>query len=625
MSKISVSVSVSPSSIRNLIRTKAYGFDTTSGMALGYQQANVVILHKTLANDFEAFCDVNRGPLPLLYRSNPGEWGCPLLAKNVDIRLDCPQYCVFEDGLMVAKVSSLMSYTLQLQDMVTFYLGCSFSFQQILKDAGVPVRNVEQNRNVSMYRTSVPCVGVGQFRCPLVVTMLPVPREKLDAASQVTHLAPLAHGAPIHIGDPAPLGIQDLSQPEYGDAVDPAPGDVPVFWACGVTGIEAIKSCKSPLAFSHAPGCMFLSDLETLSTAPPSDPKQCAQTFCISEKLPHYSLVSKAAVHQIQDLEHLIGEDPGQRGIQALFIQDELLKSCLSLSHASSVLITTGFPTHFQHDPPEETDGPPGAVAMVAMLQALGKRVAILTDQRALDMHRGIMEDAVKKGIIKTEVPLLSFQKTSSESALHFLCHDGDPGKPRFDHLVAIERSGRAADGNYYNMRGINIKHLVDPIDDLFVTASSIPGISTTGIGDGGNELGMGKVKDAVRTYMPNGNLIACDVAADFAVTAGVSNWGGYAIACGLYILSLCPVHERYLRKGLGTPPSPDQQEIWAASLPTVDKEEDFLSILVKYGVRSGKTANLGLEVDGLPFHPTHATIIQKMRDITYFPNPPLA
>ncbi|KAI1895867.1 hypothetical protein AGOR_G00111180 [Albula goreensis] len=370
---------------------------------------------------------------------------------------------------------------------------------------------------------------------------------------------------------------------------------------------------------------MFVSDRESSPAHLTSDPKQCPMALCISQQPLHYSLVSKATAQRIRTLEKIIGEDPGERGIKALFIQDELLKSSLSLSHASSVLITTGFPTHFKHDPPEENDGPPGAIAMAATLQALGKEVAIVTDHRALEMNIRIMKDAVEKGVIKTAVPVLSFQDSGPDSARHFLLHDGDPKRPRFDHLVAIERSGRAADGNYYNMRRVNIKHLVDPIDNLFTTAAEIPGINTTGIGDGGNELGMGKVKEAVSAYMPNGKFIACDVAADFAITAGVSNWGGYAVACALYLLNLCPIHERYLRCGLGFPPTPQQLSDWAASLPTVAKEENLLAILMHYGIRSGKTGNLAMEVDGLAFDPTHSTLIQRLNDATLQPRPPLA
>uniref|UniRef100_A0A8C0YHT7 D-glutamate cyclase n=1 Tax=Cyprinus carpio carpio TaxID=630221 RepID=A0A8C0YHT7_CYPCA len=559
------------------VRLKCLKYSTRAKMKPGYQQANVVILHKDLADDFEAFCRANSSPLPLLYKSKCGEWSCGPLATGSDIREDCPEYCVFENGVLAKKVASLSSYTPQLQDMVTFYLGCSFGFESALKAAGVPVRNVEQGKNVSMYKTSVACIRAGQFHCPMVVSMRPVPEEKLDAAAQSTHVIPLAHGGPIHIGDPKPV-----------------------------------------LAFTHSPGCMFITDQKAETISPLTlEPAHCPLTFCISQNPQHYSIASKRAVQQIRAIEELVVEDPDSRGIRALFLQDELLKACLSLSHSSSVLITTGFPTHYMHNPPEETDGPPGAIAMAAMLQALRKEVVIVTDERALEMNQHIMRDAVEKGVIKTAVPVISFQSNGPDSALQFLCHDGDPSKPRFDHLVAIERSGRATDGNYYNMRGVNIKHLVDPIDDLFTTASTIAGITTTGIGDGGNELGMGKVKAAVKAYMPNGNLIACDVAADFAITAGVSNWGGYAVACALYILNLCPIHWRYLHSGLGLSLTPDQQSLRMACLPTVAKEEEMLHILVKYGVRSGKTANLGLEVDGLTFHPYHSDIIQRLRNLT--------
>ncbi|MBN3296130.1 GLUCM protein, partial [Amia calva] len=587
----------------------------------GYKQANIVILPKNLANDFEAFCHANSGPLPLLYRSQPGEWACPKLTKDSDIRTDCPQYCVFECGNFTGNITSLMANSREFEDMVTFYLGCSFSFEEILKQAGIPVRNLEQNCNVSMYKTSVQCFGVGRFQCNLVVSMRPVPEGKLEAVTQATHPAHDSHGAPVHIGHPGLIGVEDLSRPDYGDAVELGQGNVPVFWACGVTGLEAVKSCKPALAFTHSPGCMFVSDCavgESAAAGSP-DPTDTPHTFCISQQPLHFSLASSAAVQSIRALETLIGVDPGERGIKALFVPDELLKACLSLSHAASVLITTGFPTHFNHNPPEETDGPPGAIAMAAMLQALGKQVAIVTDHRALEMNRRIIEDAVEEGVLKNPVPVLSFQGKGERSALHFLCHEGDPFTPRYDHLVAIERAGMAADGNYYNMRKVNIKHLVDPIDALFTAASTIPGISTTGIGDGGNELGMGKVKDEVRKHIPNGGIIACDVAADFVITAGVSNWGGYAVACALHTLHHCPVHQRYLRKALGPPPLAHTGP-WTSSLPSVCKEKKLLAILVKYGIRSGKTGNLGMEVDGLPFHDTHSSMIQSLLDITVQP-----
>ncbi|XP_054652250.1 D-glutamate cyclase, mitochondrial [Dunckerocampus dactyliophorus] len=609
----------------------------------GHQQTNVVILPKHLADDFEAFCHRNSAPLPLLYRSQSGENSCPPLAKHADIRTDISQYRVYQDGVPVENVSSLQNYSVSVRstsqqpdghqvkwsDMVCFYLGCSFGFEDTLKKAGVVVRNVEQGRNASMYKTAVPCIRTGAFSSPLGVSMYPIPPDMLEAAVQASHLNPQAHGAPVHIGDAAFLGIQDLSRPDYGDRVELQPADIPVFWACGMTAVEAIMSSKPTLAFSHTPDCMFLTDVHETSPIPlPIDnkasepislhPELTPLCFLISQNPLLYSLASKRAVSTIKKLDAIIGEDPGQRGIKALFVQDELLRSCLALSHASSVAITTGFPTHYMHSPPDETDGPPGAFAMATMLQSLGKQVTMVTDRRAFEMNQALIDKAVKSGVLKTTIPLVTFEESSPNSALEFLCHHGDPTKPRYDHLVAIERSGRASDGNYYNMRGINIKHLVDPIDDLFLAAEKIPGITTTGIGDGGNELGMGKVKEKVKNLMPKGDLIACDVPADYAITAGVSNWGGYAVACGLYLLYTCPTHQRYLNKGLGVDHiTPNDLQDWTANLPSVKKEESILSTLVDFGIRSGKTGHLAMEVDGLTFHPSHSDIITRLLEVT--------
>eukprot|EP00062_Callorhinchus_milii_P023672 gi/632982766/ref/XP_007908317.1/ PREDICTED: UPF0317 protein C14orf159 homolog, mitochondrial [Callorhinchus milii] len=610
-----------PAAVRALIRARRLLATNTSSVAQGYKQANIVIVHRDLADDFERFCQANSGPLPLLYRSKPGEWGSPLLSHASDIRTDCLAYRRYEDGRLTGTMTSLREYTEQMRDMVTFYTGCSFSFESILLKAGVPVRNHEQGRNVSMYKTSVPCQGVGSFRCNMVVTMRPIPEEKLDTVVRVTHLMQDVHGAPVHIGHPGLIGIEDLSSPDFGDAVEAHPGDIPVFWACGVTGMEAVQSCGSPLAFTHAPGCMFVTDVRSEEESEtPACPADTPQVVRVCQTPAHYSIASASTLDVIRELEALIQQDPGNRGIRHLTMKDQLLKAALSLSHANSVLLTTGFPTHFRHQPPEETDGPPGALAMATMLQALKKDVAIVTDQRALELYRKIIEEAVEQGVLEAAVPLLSFQDTGVDSALSFLCHDGRANSPRYDHLIAIERSGMAMDGNYYNARKVNIKHLVDPIDKLFLAAREVPGISTTGIGDGGNELGMGKVKEAVKKYITNGDLIACDVEADFAIIAGVSNWGGYALACALYLLNCCSVHARYLRRAIGFP-NGSERNAWTSALPSVNKEDKLLQILVKHGIRSGVTGNLGMEVDGLPFHDVHSSLIRQLLTITLTPH----
>ncbi|XP_060612691.2 D-glutamate cyclase, mitochondrial isoform X1 [Anolis sagrei] len=598
-----------PCAVRNLIRSNKLSIRNTSGMAEGFKQANVIILHKSLADDFEKFCQANDGPLPLLYRSKPGEWKCPSLSNDSDIRTDCLQYRKYENGECTGILTSLEKYSQQLKDMVAFYLGCSFTFEKALQDVGVPIRNVEQKCNVSMYKTTVPCYGTESFHCNLIVTMRPIPQVKLKVAVQTTHRMKKSHGAPVHIGNPGLLGIKDLSSPDCGDAVQAHPGDIPVFWACGVTGIEAVCNCQSSLAFTHSPGCMFITDLKDDDAVPD---QELPEVFCISWNPLYYSTTATAAVQKIRCLEEMIGVDPGNRGVTHLWSQDELLKACLAMSHAQSVLITTGFPTHFKYDPPEENDGPPGAIAVAAMLKALGKNVVIVTDKRALNLNKKIIKEAVEQGALETPIPVISYHSHSADSALEFLCEDGNTEKPRYDHLIAIERAGMAADGNYYNARKVNIKHLVDPIDELFLAARNIPGITTTGIGDGGNELGMGKVKEAVKKYITNGDVIACDVEADFTVAAGVSNWGGYAVACALYILNTCEIHDRYLRKGVGFPRL-SKKACWASALPSVAKEEKLLHILQQNEVRSGKTASLEMEVDGLPFYNVHSLMIERL------------
>ncbi|KAG8126420.1 hypothetical protein E2320_021516 [Naja naja] len=532
-----------PCAVRNLIRSKKLNISNTSGMAEGFMQANVIIMHKSFADDFEKFCQK------------------------------------YEHGISTGIVTNLKEYSEQFKDMVTFYLGCSFTFEKALQKAGIP--------------TAVPCCDTGCFHCNLIVTMRCIPKDKLKECVQITHSMKKSHGAPVHIGS---SGIKDLSSPEYGDTVQAHPGDVPVFWACGVTGIEAVINCIEDNA----------SDND----------KDLPEVYCISQDPLHYSIASTAAVKKIRSLENIIAIDPGNRGVKHLFSQDELLKSCLSLSHAKSVLITTGFPTHFNYEPPEENDGPPGAIAMAALLKAMEKNVVIVTDQRALDLNRKIIKEAVEQEILQTPVPVISYQSNSPDSALQFLCEDGNPEKPRFNHLIAIERAGMAADGNYYNARKVNIKYLVDPIDELFTAAQTLPGITTTGIGDGGNELGMGKLKEATKKHIKNGDVIACDVEADFAVVAGVANWGGYAVACGLYILNTCEIHDRYVRKAIGYPRF-SKYKNWASALPSVAKEENMLKILQRHRVRSGVTASLAMEVDGLPFFDIHSNLIERLQEET--------
>ncbi|KAF6351098.1 D-glutamate cyclase [Rhinolophus ferrumequinum] len=556
--------SCAPSAVRSLIPQKKPNIRNMSSTAGGLRPASVVVLHRSLAPAFEKFCQANSGPLPLLGRSEPGKWTLPTLGTAPDARTGCPQFQKYEFGACTGSLASLEEYSEQLKDMVTFFLGCSFSLEGALEKVGLPRRDPAGH-------TAVPCVHIAGFCCPLVVTMRPIPEDKLERLVQASCSTV---GQPIHI---ELLGIKDLSKPDYGDPAVCQPGDVPVFWPSRLTSLEAVSSCKTPLAFTSAPGCTVMTDLKDMeSPANRLTPEGIPEVHLISQDPLHYSITSASAAQKIRELETIIAVDPGNRGIGHLFCKDELLRASLSLSHAHSVLITTGFPTHFKHEPPEETDGPPGAIALATFLQALEKGVSMVVDQRALSLFEKLVEEAVEQGVMKTQTPILTYQGGSAEAAQAFLCENRDPKSPRFDHLVAIERTGRAADGGYYNARKMNVKHLVDPIDDLFLAAQKIPGISST----------------------------------------GVSNWGGYALACALYILNSCEVHECYLRKAVGPSRAPGEQN-WTQALPSITKEEKMLGILVRHKVRSGVSGIVGMEVDGLPFHGTHTQIIQKLLDVT--------
>lgn len=230
----------------------------TTGWARGFTQANMVTLPQDWAFDMLLFGQRNPQPVPLLDVTDPGSTRTAL-APQADLRTDLPRYRVWRDGELVDEPTDVSG--LWRDDLVTFLIGCSFSFETALLDAGVPLRHLEQGRNVSMYRTSVQCRPAGRLSGPLVVSMRPIPGAQVVTAVQVTGRMPEVHGAPVHVGSPEQLGIADLGAPDYGDPVEPRPGDVPVFWACGVTPQAALMASRPPFAITHAPGHMFVTDV----------------------------------------------------------------------------------------------------------------------------------------------------------------------------------------------------------------------------------------------------------------------------------------------------------------------------------------------------------------------------
>jgi uncharacterized protein YcsI (UPF0317 family) len=247
-----------PAELRAACRSGAFS-GHTSGVAQRHVQGNVVILPRADAEDFLRYCQRNPKPCPVLAVGEPGDASLPTLGDGIDVRRDLPRYRVWRDGEPSDEPTDITA--LWKADFVSFVLGCSFSFEQALMDGGIRLRHVEQGRNVAMFRTNVATVPAGRFHGPLVVTMRPLKAADAIRAVQITSRYPAVHGAPVHLGDPALIGITDLSKPDYGDAVDVRPDEIPVFWACGVTPQAALVRAKLPLAITHAPGSMLVTDL----------------------------------------------------------------------------------------------------------------------------------------------------------------------------------------------------------------------------------------------------------------------------------------------------------------------------------------------------------------------------
>jgi uncharacterized protein YcsI (UPF0317 family) len=249
---------LTPGEIRALIR-KGKWDRPTAGLAMGYAQANLVILPKRYAFDFLLFCQRNPKPCPLLEVLEPGEFKTKFLSSDADIRTDIPRYNIYRKGKLDGRVKDIKS--LWENDLVTFLLGCSFSFEEAMLRSKIPVRHIEERKNVPMFITHIPCKSAGIFRGPMVVTMRPIPPDKVSRSVQITSRYASVHGAPLHIGDPAMIGIKNLKKPDFGDSVTIKKGEVPVFWACGVTPQVVVTKAKPNLCISHTPGHMFISDL----------------------------------------------------------------------------------------------------------------------------------------------------------------------------------------------------------------------------------------------------------------------------------------------------------------------------------------------------------------------------
>jgi uncharacterized protein YcsI (UPF0317 family) len=248
---------VSGVQVRERVRRREHT-GPTAGLALGYVQANLVVLPRDLAFEFLLFCQRNPRPCPLLDVTEVGSPVPRLCAPDGDLRTDVPRYRLFRHGELVDEPVDIKS--LWAPDSVGFLIGCSFTFENALLEAGLPVRHIEAGSNVPMYRTSIACQPAGVFHGPMVVSMRPMPPAQAIRAVQVCSRFPRAHGAPVHVGDPAAIGVRDLARPEFGDPVEVRPGEVPVFWACGVTPQAVVMQARPAQCITHKPGHMFVTD-----------------------------------------------------------------------------------------------------------------------------------------------------------------------------------------------------------------------------------------------------------------------------------------------------------------------------------------------------------------------------
>ena len=247
-----------PKEVRELIRKGEITWNT-AGMCKGYAQANLVIIPKKYAFDFMLFTMRNREACPVLEVTAPGEKVLQDLGEDIHIDTDFPKYRIYEYGIMTKECTDIKKYW--REDFVSFLIGCSFSFEGELLEAKIPIRHIEQNKNVPMYITNIPCKSSGIFKGNMVVSMRPIPYKNVVKAVEVTSQMPNVHGAPIHIGNPEQIGISNIDRPDFGEQVITQVGDVPVFWPCGVTPQVALMNAEIPFAITHAPGHMLITDI----------------------------------------------------------------------------------------------------------------------------------------------------------------------------------------------------------------------------------------------------------------------------------------------------------------------------------------------------------------------------
>lgn len=486
---------------RSQFRRNFFPREQTNGMSAGFTQASVHIIPSSAADHFHEFCKMNHAALPLVYRTKPGEVSAPPLAADLDIRTDQSAYGIYENGVCTKTVTDLLD--IPFDDFVTFYIGSSSSFELALQDAGLPVRQLESGRKAPTYQTRVLTVKSGPFSGTVGMSLRPMPRNLVERAAQVTAVLDKVHGAPIHIGHPSWIGVEDLQNPEFDDKPYMKEGDVCMFWACGVTATTAIANARLPLAISVSQSeiaCNFITDLNNEEFNKVNVPKwlESMQTKAvfISENPVFCSLISDKALELIRQLEK-------QRRQEKITPTDEmpeaLAKATLRLSHACSVAIVTLNLTTTR-----------GSLSVLSTIKSLlaseSKEVTLIVPEEKQVEWRNLIDRCVELKLLKKSVAVNKIEARKGSSK---------------DDISQISRQVLSA---------MECSTLDDVLPRKFTALISFSQEGGSVWVDSGAE-----------------RIISNDVGKTF-----YCSWPGEVIAAALYILNCCPVHSRYLRKGSG-------------------------------------------------------------------------
>jgi uncharacterized protein YcsI (UPF0317 family) len=511
--------------IKNNLYTKP-----TSGLLTDFLQVNVVLIKNEYADEFELFGDLNPKACPIIERSDN-----TLQFKTigpVDVLRDIPRYHKFEDGQFEKELLDLSEEP--LEGYTAFAIGCSFTFEKGLIHSGIQLRHIEENRNVAMYNTDIDCKSTASFSGQLVVSMRPIKKKDINKAVEVTSNYRRTHGIPIHIGNPEAIGIKNIDHPDYGDKVTINDDELPVFWACGVSAQNILKQSLPGTFYTHAPGHMLIT---------------------------YNQLNDIKAFDAVEAISGVLMRNTHLRNMSGVTMFNNLKEFSKKLLSHEHIMLATGF--CIRSSMTGETDGPM-SMLLVRALEQLGKTVEVVTDKYTYD------------------------QLVILKSRFNLKCRIIDITKDNYlipDCILSIERPGKNREGKYHTMKGVDLSDCVGDTDTMIsrLVQDNVPLFA---LGDGGNEVGMGKHADYIKNHVENGKRIVADIAADELLVAGVSNWGSYCITAMLSVLN----HQNLLQ--------------------TVEEETEALNLIVSVGAVDGVTGKNEMTVDGYSLEENNQIVI---------------